>query len=147
MTKADLINSIAEKAGTTKVDAEKVLKATTDVIMDSVAEGDKVTIHGFGSFECAERSERHTRNPRTGEPGTGSKSAKVHSFLCFQGACERRSGGVGPGQAALVGSAAGHRRSRKLGMEGGIFLPPFLWRVREHTENAQKNQGDASYFD
>lgn len=59
MTKADLINSIAEKAGTTKVDAEKVLKATTDVIMDSVAAGDKVAIHGFGSFERAERSEKH----------------------------------------------------------------------------------------
>lgn len=113
MTKTDLINSIAEKAGTTKVDTEKVLKATTDVIMDSVAAGDKVAIHGFGSFERADRSERHARNPpyRRGYPGTVSKSAEVHSFLCFQGTGEKRSGGVGSGQAALVGcSAAGHRR-------------------------------------
>lgn len=80
MTKADLINSIAEKAGTTKVDAEKVLKATTDVIMDSVATGDKVAIHGFGSFERAERSEKHARNPRTGEDILVS-SAKVPKFI------------------------------------------------------------------
>lgn len=67
MTKADLINNIAEKAGCSKADAEKVLKATTEVIMDGVTAGEKIAIHGFGIFERAERGERHSRNPRTGE--------------------------------------------------------------------------------
>lgn len=67
MTKADLINSIAEKAECSKADAEKVLKATTEVIMDGVAAGEKIPIHGFGTFERVERGERHGRNPQTGE--------------------------------------------------------------------------------
>lgn len=67
MTRTDLVNNIAEKTGFSKTDTEKVLKAATDVIMDSVAAGDKVAIHGFGIFEQAERKERHAHNPRTGE--------------------------------------------------------------------------------
>lgn len=67
MTKADLINKIVEKAGCSKAEAEEVLKATTEVIMDGVAAGEKIPIHGFGTFEQAERKERHGRNPRTGE--------------------------------------------------------------------------------
>lgn len=51
MTRTDLVNNIAEKTGFSKTDTEKVPKAATDVIMDSVAAGDKVAIHGFGIFE------------------------------------------------------------------------------------------------
>lgn len=86
MTKADLINNISEKAGCSKADAEKVLKATIEVIMGGVAVGEKIPIHGFGTFEQAERGERHGRNPRTGEDilVTATKVPKFTAFSAFK---------------------------------------------------------------
>jgi len=68
MRKAELINSISEKGGLSKTDAGKALKAFTDTVMEGVVSGDKVAIHGFGTFEQTKRSARQARNPRTGEP-------------------------------------------------------------------------------
>lgn len=86
MTRTDLINSIAEKAEISKAAAEKALKAATDTIIENVAAGEKVAIHGFGIFECVERSERHGCNPRTGEeilvPAT--KTPKFTSSSAFK---------------------------------------------------------------
>jgi len=67
MNKTELIAVIAEKAGLTKKDAEKVLNTTFEAIADAMAQGDKVQIAGFGSFESKEREARTCRNPRTGE--------------------------------------------------------------------------------
>ena len=65
MTKAELINAIAEKGGLTKKDAEKALNAVTASITDALASGDKVQIVGFGTFEVRERSAKTAINPRT----------------------------------------------------------------------------------
>lgn len=67
MNKTELIAAIAEKAGMTKKDAEKALNTTFEVIADAIAQGDKVQVAGFGSFEAKEREARTCRNPRTGE--------------------------------------------------------------------------------
>ena len=67
MTKAELINAIAEKGGLTKKDAEKALNAVTASITDALAHGDKVQIVGFGTFEVRERSAKEAINPRTKE--------------------------------------------------------------------------------
>ena len=67
MTKADLINAIAEKAGLTKKDADAALKAVVDSITDALKKGDKVQLVGFGTFEVRARGERTGRNPRTKE--------------------------------------------------------------------------------
>jgi DNA-binding protein HU-beta len=67
MNKGELVDAIAEKANVTKKEAEAILTAALDVIVDAVAEGDKVTLVGFGSFEARERQARDGRNPKTGE--------------------------------------------------------------------------------
>lgn len=67
MTKADLVNLIAEKGEYTKKDAEKALSTVVDVITDSLVKGEKVQIVGFGTFEVRERKEKIAKNPKTKE--------------------------------------------------------------------------------
>ena len=67
MNKAELIASVAEKAGLTKKDAEKAVGAIFESIQQALVEGDKVQMIGFGTFEVKERSARTGRNPRTNE--------------------------------------------------------------------------------
>ena len=67
MNKTDLVAAMAEKAEVSKKDAEKVLKAFTDVVADALKNGDKVQLVGFGTFEVSERAAREGRNPRTRE--------------------------------------------------------------------------------
>ena len=67
MNKADLIDSIADRAGVTKKQADTVLTAALDTIVDTVSDGDKVTLVGFGSFEPRHRKARNGRNPQTGK--------------------------------------------------------------------------------
>ena len=65
MNKTELIAAIAEKAGLTKKDAERVLNATVDSISGALAAGDRVQVSGFGIFEVKTREARVGRNPRT----------------------------------------------------------------------------------
>lgn len=67
MNKGELIDSVAEKANVTKKDADLVLTAAIESIMEAVSKGEKVTLVGFGVFEPRERSAREGRNPKTGE--------------------------------------------------------------------------------
>ena len=70
MNKGELVDAIAEKANVTKKEAETVLTATLDIIVEAVTSSDKVTLVGFGSFEKRERAQREGRNPKTGESMT-----------------------------------------------------------------------------
>ena len=78
MNKTELISAMAEKAKLSKKDAEKALTTFTNIVADTLVDGDKVSITGFGTFEVTERAERHGRNPATGEAITiaASKSPK-----------------------------------------------------------------------
>ena len=67
MNKTELIAAVAEKAGLTKKDAERVVNVTVDVIAESLVKGDKVSVSGFGIFEAKTREARVGRNPRTKE--------------------------------------------------------------------------------
>ena len=67
MNKTELIAAIADAAVLTKKDAEKALKAFTDVVAEELKKGEKVQIVGFGTFEVSERAEREGRNPQSGE--------------------------------------------------------------------------------
>jgi len=67
VTKADLVNAMAEKAGLSKADAEGALKAFTEAITDAMKAGEKVALVGFGTFSVGERSARTGKNPQTGE--------------------------------------------------------------------------------
>ncbi|AIF66658.1 MULTISPECIES: HU family DNA-binding protein [Terribacillus] len=66
MNKTDLINTVAEKSDLSKKDATKAVDAVFDSIMDSLKQGDKVQLIGFGNFEVRERAARKGRNPQTG---------------------------------------------------------------------------------
>ena len=67
MNKAELITSMAEKSNLTKKDAELALKAFIESVSETLENGDKVQLVGFGTFETRERAAREGRNPRTKE--------------------------------------------------------------------------------
>ena len=67
MNKTELASAIAEKAEISKKDAEKALKAFTEVVAEELKKGEKIQLVGFGTFEVAERAARTGRNPQTGE--------------------------------------------------------------------------------
>ncbi len=67
MNKPELIAAVAENAGVTKKDAERVINATVDAITKALANGEKVQLSGFGVFEAKNREARVGRNPHTKE--------------------------------------------------------------------------------
>ena len=66
MTKADLVNAMAEKAGLSKTDAEKALKGFADAVTEALKAGEKVALVGFGTFSVSARAARTGKNPQTG---------------------------------------------------------------------------------
>lgn len=70
MNKTELVNSIAEKAGLSKVDAKNALNAALVSISEVLANDDKVVLIGFGTFSVVEKPERQGVNPRTKEKVT-----------------------------------------------------------------------------
>ena len=88
MNKTELVEVVSSKAGVTKTEAQKVVTATLDAIVQGVVADGKVILPGFGTFETRQRSARKGRNPRTREvikikatkapafkPGKGMKDA------------------------------------------------------------------------
>ena len=67
MNKAELIAAIAERTELSRKDAEKALKAFTEVVEEELKKGEKIQLVGFGTFEVSERAAREGRNPQTGE--------------------------------------------------------------------------------
>ena len=67
MTKADFISKLSEKAGFSKKDAEKAVNSFMEVVKEALADGEKVSLVGFGTFEVIQRSARKGRNPQTGK--------------------------------------------------------------------------------
>ncbi|MGK7875472.1 MAG: HU family DNA-binding protein [Xenococcaceae cyanobacterium] len=67
MNKGELVDKVAQKATVTKKQADAVISAAIETIMEAVSAGDKVTLVGFGSFEPRPRKAREGRNPKTGE--------------------------------------------------------------------------------
>ena len=77
MNQADLITTVAERAGLTKADAGKAVEALVGTITEALKQGDEVRIAGFGTFGISERGERQGRNPQTGSPITIATSKAV----------------------------------------------------------------------
>ena len=70
MNRVELVAAMADKAGLAKKDAEKALKAFTDVVAEELKKGEKIQLVGFGTFEVSERAAREGRNPQTGKSMT-----------------------------------------------------------------------------
>ena len=64
--KQDLIAKVVEAAELSKKQAALVVNTVFDTISESLSNGEKVQIIGFGSFDVRERAERKGRNPQTG---------------------------------------------------------------------------------
>ena len=67
MNKAELVAAVAAKTGATKKAAEESVNAFVDVFTNTLVEGEKVQLVGFGSFEVRKRAARKGRNPQTKE--------------------------------------------------------------------------------
>lgn len=79
MTKADLVELIYERVGSSKKEACEVVEAVFAIIRESLRDGDKVKISGFGTFIVNQKHARRGRNPQTGAPIT-IDSRRVLSF-------------------------------------------------------------------
>ncbi len=88
MTKAELIEKMAQDADVSKVAAGKALDSFVEGVKKSLKKGDKVTIVGFGTFSVSKRAARKGRNPRTGETIKikASKAPKFTSGKAFKDA-------------------------------------------------------------
>jgi nucleoid DNA-binding protein len=67
MTKADIVDEIAERTGLTKKDVADTVDQFLDAVSRALAGGKHIEIRGFGTFKVKDRKSRLARNPRTGE--------------------------------------------------------------------------------
>ena len=84
MNKTELIAAVAEQSGLSKKDAEKAVSSTIDTIINTVAEGEKIQIAGFGTFEQRQRNARTGCDPRTGK-SIEIPASKVPAFKAGKG--------------------------------------------------------------
>lgn len=67
MIKLDIVNIVADKAGVSKSDAEKVVDSLLDSMKEALAKGSRIELRGFGVFTVKDRKKGIGRNPRTGK--------------------------------------------------------------------------------
>jgi len=67
MTKADLIESVYLKTGFSKKESAEIVETVFDLIKDTLEDGEKIKIAGFGNFVVKEKATRRGRNPQTGD--------------------------------------------------------------------------------
>lgn len=67
MNRTELVQAVAERAGVSKSDADSVLNSMAEIIGETIAKDEKVSIPGFLTFERAFRAARTARNPQTGD--------------------------------------------------------------------------------
>jgi DNA-binding protein HU-beta len=84
VNKTELVASVAEKSGLTKKDSEKAVNAVLAAITESMENGEKVQLVGFGTFEVRERKARKAQNPQTKEEIT-IPATKVPAFKAGKG--------------------------------------------------------------
>ena len=125
VSKGQLVDAISEKAGVSKKTAAAVLGSALDVIVESVANGDRVSLVGFGTFDSKERAAREGRNPQTGEKMqlAGARHAT-------------------PPGACLACRRACHHRARRLRTAGPTATGNSAYRCIPATSYAQSTRHD-----
>jgi DNA-binding protein HU-beta len=88
VNKSELVDKVASASDLSNAQAQKVVDAFIDTVQSAVAQGDKVTLPGFGAWSRTERKARMGRNPRTGEPVqiAASKGVKFTAGAGFKSA-------------------------------------------------------------
>jgi DNA-binding protein HU-beta len=99
MTKAEMIDGLANKLGLARADAEKAINVILDDIVAALKLGERVNISGFGTFSVSSREARTGRNPKTGEPIaiSASRSAKFRAGKQLRDSLNGVVEGVAPG--------------------------------------------------
>jgi DNA-binding protein HU-beta len=67
MTKADIVNAVAEKTGMPRKEAADAVELFLTTVREALENGEKVSLVGFGTFYVREKNARWGRNPRSGE--------------------------------------------------------------------------------
>ena len=67
MTKADIVERVAEGTGLTKLETEAIIEGFLNTVIQSLRDGRGIEIRGFGSYRVKKKNARYARNPRTGE--------------------------------------------------------------------------------
>jgi len=67
VTKADIVDRIADGTGLTKTETEAVINGFMTIVKSALTEGESVYLRGFGTFKAQKRAARTARNPRTNQ--------------------------------------------------------------------------------
>lgn len=67
VTKADIVDKVYEKIGFSKKEASDLVELVFDTLKNTLSNGEKIKISGFGKFEVKQKKERIGRNPQTGD--------------------------------------------------------------------------------
>ena len=70
MTKADIVEIISANTGITKIETEAVVNGFLDTVIESLKQGEKIELRGFGTFKVVKRARRIARNPKTNQEVT-----------------------------------------------------------------------------
>ena len=65
MTKADIVDILAEKDGLPKADAQEIVETIFDTLKQTLVIGESVKVPGFGTFYVRKKAARIGRNPKT----------------------------------------------------------------------------------
>lgn len=68
MTRSDLVQQLAREANISIKESDRIVRVFTEMIINALASGEKITLSGFGTFERRLRSATMARNPVTHEP-------------------------------------------------------------------------------
>jgi integration host factor subunit alpha len=67
MTKADIVDKVADRTGFTKKDSVELVELVFELMKDTLAGGENLKLSGFGNFTVKKKADRRGRNPQTGE--------------------------------------------------------------------------------
>ena len=79
MTKADIVERVAENTGSTKKESQDLVELVFNVLKSTLESGEKIKVSGFGNFEVKQKRDRRGRNPQTGESIT-IEARRILSF-------------------------------------------------------------------
>lgn len=117
MNKGELVESIAQRSGLDKRQAEGALNAFVDAVMETTKGGDRVAILGFGTFNPTSRAARTGRNPQTGAPVkiAASKGVRFAPGSAFKSALNTKGGAkkAAPAKAAPAKKASASKSASK----------------------------------
>ncbi len=81
LTKAGIIEKVTQETGLTKHQSRHAVERVLEIMKGSLTSGEDVLISGFGKFCVREKSERHGRNPATGD-SLMLPARRVVTFKC-----------------------------------------------------------------